>query len=139
MNEALANTETPAGAKAGKAQSARVDFCGVGRIQELGAVAAGLRTTTTKKTKRGEREEKDYVIEAALKVLKVLEVLEGRSFEPASLKTVMERTGFNHDFCRRALLTLKAAGFAKQTFDGWIVGHKPLRIASNLLEKGRFK
>jgi len=84
------------------------------------------------KAKRGERDEKDYVMETPLKTLKVLEALEGRAFEPATINRVAQRTGFTQSFCRSALLTLKQAGYAQRTFDGWIVGPKLARFASRI-------
>ena len=82
--------------------------------------------------KRGEREEKEYVMQTPLKVLKVLEALEGRAFEPATINRVAQRTGFSQSFCRAALLTLKEAGYAKRTFEGFIVGPKLARFASRI-------
>lgn len=90
---------------------------------------------TTKKqstAKRRERDEASYVIDTPLKVLKVLEALEGRAFEPSTITRVQQRTGFTQNFCRRALLTLKQAGYAKQTYDGWIVGPKLVRFAGRI-------
>jgi len=98
-----------------------------------------MKTTTPPKPKRGERDEKDYAMETPLKVLKVLEALEGRAFEPATINRVVQRTGFTQSFCRSALITLKQAGYAKQTFDGYIVGPKIIRFANSLLEKGQLK
>lgn len=82
--------------------------------------------------KRAPRSEADYVIETPLKVLKVLEALEGRAFEPASIKRIAERASLSQDFSRRALLTLKQAGYAKQTLDGWIIGPKLVRFAGRI-------
>ena len=91
-----------------------------------------MKTKTPPKPKRGERDEADYVMETPLKVLKVLEALEGRAFEPASINRVVQRTGFTQSFCRSALITLKQAGYAKRTFDGWIVGPKLAQFASRI-------
>jgi hypothetical protein len=134
MSEALANTNNSGGAEDRQPRSAGVDFCGVGRIQSRGIVTEGLRTSTAKsgKGKRGEREEKDYIMQTPLKVLKVLEALEGRAFEPASINRVAQRTGFTQSFCRAALLTLKEAGYAKRTFDGWIIGPKLALFANRI-------
>jgi len=88
--------------------------------------------TSPPKPKRGERDEKDYVMETPQKVLKVLEALEGRAFEPATINRVVQRTGFTQSFCRSALITLKQAGYAKQTFDGYIIGPKLARFAGRI-------
>jgi hypothetical protein len=140
MNEALANANNPSGAGFGKdaRRSARLDGRRVGEVHAMGPVAEGLRPSegkegkAAKRARRGERDEKEYVIDVPLRVFKVLEALEGRNFEPASIKRITQRTGFSADFCRRALLTLKAAGYAKQTLDGWIVGPKLVRFASQI-------
>ena len=77
--------------------------------------------------KRSPRGEEEYVLDTGLRLLKVLEALEGTNFEPATIKRVEERTKFPYDFCRRALLTLKRAGFATQNERGlWAVGPKLL-------------
>ena len=101
MNEALANTESRAGA-------------------------------TAKRKKRGERAEQEYVMQTPLKVFKVLEVLEGASFKPTNINDVAKATGYPQSFCRNALLTLKEAGYAKRTLDGWIIGPKLARFASGI-------
>ena len=60
--------------------------------------------------------------------MKVFEALEGRSFEPVTIARVEQRTGFTRDFCMRALRTLKVAGYAKETLDGWVLGPRPKRF-----------
>lgn len=69
-------------------------------------------------TKRS-RSNESYVIEAALKVLQVLEHLQGQQYAPVSVAEMAARSGFNYDFCRRALRTLFAAGWAVETERGW--------------------
>jgi DNA-binding IclR family transcriptional regulator len=81
---------------------------------------------------RQDREDKDYAIDAVAKALKVFEALEGRSFEPVNIARVAQRTGFGRDFCFRALKTLKVAGYAKETLDGWILGPKAEALAKRL-------
>ncbi len=60
------------------------------------------------------REQDTYVIDAVLRAAKVLEALAGTNFEPVSIQRVEQRTGFSYDFCRRALITWKRAGFATE-------------------------
>ena len=111
-------------------------------MDRVGVVAEGLRTGEAggkqprgkPRAKRGEREDKEYVMQTPQKVLKVLEALEGRAFEPATINRVVQRTGFTQSFCRSALLTLKEAGYAKRTFDGWIVGPKLVRFANRITD-----
>jgi DNA-binding IclR family transcriptional regulator len=79
---------------------------------------------------RGQKSDEDYAIDAGIRLLKVLEALEGTRFEPVSIQRVQQRTGFSYDFCMRALRTLKVAGFAAQTPDGWTVGPKLLLFST---------
>jgi DNA-binding IclR family transcriptional regulator len=75
------------------------------------------------------RNDRDYAIDAGLRMIKVLEALEGTNFEPVSIKRVMERTNFKYDFCFRALRTLKLAGWATESPDGWQVGPRLLKFS----------
>lgn len=76
------------------------------------------------------RKDEDYEIESGTKVLAVLEALEGRGFEPVSVATVMERTGFNRDQTDRALKTLRLRGMAAQIADKrWTIGRRFVRMA----------
>jgi DNA-binding IclR family transcriptional regulator len=75
------------------------------------------------------RTDQDYAIDAGLRMIKVLEALEGTNFEPVPIKRVMERTGFKYDFCFRALRTLKVAGWATESPDGWQVGPRLLKFS----------
>lgn len=84
--------------------------------------------------KRSARRDEDYAIDAGLRVLKVLEALEGKSFEPVSIQRIQQRTGFSYDFCMRAMRTLKVAGWATQTPQGWTVGPKVMRFGTNFNE-----
>lgn len=134
MNEALANADNPKGADIGKdaRRPARLDRRTVGTVHGVGTITEGLRPGPEARKKRGEREESDYVMQTPLKVLKVLEALEGRAFEPATINRVAQRTGFSQNFVRNALLTLKEAGYAKRTYEGFIVGPKLARFASRI-------
>jgi hypothetical protein len=150
---ALANKKdsTRANFGADSRRPRRVDFCGVGRIRGLGIIARGLSASEKvgsieiknevrtgsgsdriKGSQRGDRADKDYLIEAVAKALKVFEALEGRNFEPVSVARVAQRTGFGRDFCFRALKTLKLAGYAKETLDGWILGPKAEALSRKL-------
>lgn len=80
---------------------------------------------------REQREQGTYVIDAGLRMLKVLEALRGTNFEPVTIKRVEQRTGYSYDFCRRALITLKLAGFATESKEGWQVGTKLMQFAAN--------
>lgn len=128
---ALANKDTSTGAENDERGSAAVDFCRVDRGPHLGIEPEGLRAAAKTKTRK-DREDKDYVIDALAKGLKVFEALEGRNFEPVNIARVAQRTGFDRDFCRRALKTLKIAGYAKETLDGWTLGPKAEALSRKL-------
>lgn len=85
---------------------------------------------------RGTRDESQYALDTGLRMLKVLEALEGTNFEAVSIERVQQRcgAGFTYDFCRRALITLKLAGFAAQTGSKWTVGPKLIRFGTNFNE-----
>ncbi|HEX8500768.1 MAG TPA: hypothetical protein VF659_09265 [Pyrinomonadaceae bacterium] len=82
-------------------------------------------------TVRGTRDESQYALDTGLRLLKVLEALEGTNFEPISIERVQQRTGFSYDFCRRALITLKLAGFAAEQNRKWMPGPKIVRFGTN--------
>jgi DNA-binding IclR family transcriptional regulator len=84
--------------------------------------------------KRQQRSQSTYIIDAGLRMLKVLEALRGTNFEPVTIQRVTQRTGYSYDFCRRALITLKQAGFATESPDGWQVGPKLMQFAANFNE-----
>jgi len=84
--------------------------------------------------RRQGRSQSTYIIEAGLRMLKVLEALRGTNFEPVNIKRVEQRTGYSYEFCRRALITLKAAGFATESSGGWQVGTKLMQFATNFNE-----
>jgi DNA-binding IclR family transcriptional regulator len=85
-----------------------------------------------KDSTRQDRDEASYVLDVGLKIMKVFEALEGRAFEPISIRRVSQRTGFKENACRRYLITLKKAGWARQTLDGWIVGPKAEALIKKL-------
>lgn len=74
---------------------------------------------TTELTARTRRTDEDYTIDALAKGLKVVAALEGTRFEIVSVERIRQRTGFNYDFCMRALRTLKAEGIAEQIGKEW--------------------
>jgi DNA-binding IclR family transcriptional regulator len=63
-----------------------------------------------------------------------LEALEGTNFEPVTIQRVEQRTHYPYDFCRRALITLKLAGFAAEVRGKWTVGPKLMRFGTNFNE-----
>lgn len=76
-----------------------------------------------------------YTIGALAKGLKVLEALEGRSFEAVSLDRVTSRAGLPKSYCFRALRTLAAAGYAKQTVDGdWQLTGRLARFSDQVFD-----
>ena len=83
---------------------------------------------------RGVRDESQYAIDSGLRLLKVLEALEGTKYEAVSIERVQQRTGFSYDFCRRALITLKLAGFAAEQNRLWMPGPKIIRFGTNFNE-----
>lgn len=81
------------------------------------------------------RDPKAYANESVIHTIKILEALEGTSFEPVSLKTIMNRTGLEYDKCRRVLLTLQLLNWTQQTEKKeWTLGTKILRFASRYNE-----
>lgn len=150
MSNDLANEANSTGAEDGEQGPARLDFCRTERSPRLGVESERLSAVTprggsptvregSKGSQRQDRDDASYVIDAVAKALKVFEALEGRSFEPVSVARVAQRTGFGRDFCFRALKTLKVAGYAKETLDGWILGPKAealsRRLSSSLLSQ----
>lgn len=129
---AHANDSRTTGERADARRPASLDFCRVDAVSRVGVSTEGLRPAAADKPAQKERDEASYVIEAGLKMLKVLEALEGRSYEPVSIQRVAQRTGFSRDICRRSLITLKRAGWAKQTVDGWMLGAKAENLARRL-------
>ncbi len=85
---------------------------------------------------RTPRDESQYALDTGLRLLKVLEALEGTNFEPVSIERVRQRCGpdFTYDFCRRALITLKLAGFAAEVRGQWTMGPKIVRFGTNFNE-----
>jgi DNA-binding IclR family transcriptional regulator len=86
-------------------------------------------STESRRLGRAKRTDEAYVIDAGIRLLKVMEALEGTNFEPVTIQRVQQRTGYTYDFCRRALFTLKRAGYAAQTERGWQVGPRLLRFS----------
>ena len=79
---------------------------------------------------RKTRTDEDYEIEALSKGLQILESLEGVSFEPVSLKKIIERTGLSRDVVDRTLKTLRLRGYAVQNSSGeWTIGKRLIRFA----------
>ncbi len=81
------------------------------------------------KQPRRRRPDSEYEIESLTKGLLVLEALVGVNFEPVSVLTIMERTGFNRDLVDRSLKTLRMKGYAVQTKQGWTLGTRLLKLS----------
>ena len=79
---------------------------------------------------RTRRSDEDYEIEALSKGLIILEALEGVRWEPVSVGTVIERTGFTRDTVDRTLRTLRLRGYAVQINGRWTVGKRFSRLAT---------
>lgn len=80
---------------------------------------------------RQQRDERDYELDTLAKGLRVLGALEGSNFEHVTTQRVADRTGYTYDFCRRALITLKLAGFAAEVRGKWTLGPKITRLGTN--------
>jgi hypothetical protein len=147
MNEPLANSKTSTGAGNGEREPARVDTGREGSGPRLGAEPEGLRpraegqaearaSARAQKAPRGERDEASYVIDVGLRILKMLECMEGRNFEPVTFKRAMQRSGFDRNFVRSAMITLKKAGWVKEVISGrereFILGPKAENLAKRL-------
>lgn len=74
----------------------------------------------------------DYEIESLSKAINVLEALEGIRWEPVSVTTIMERTGFGRDFVDRTLKTLRLRGYAICEKGKWTAGRRFVRVAKSL-------
>lgn len=84
---------------------------------------------------REKRPDEAYEIESLTKGLIVLEALEGTVFEPVSVQTVIDRTGFSRDVCDRSLKTLRMKGYAMQTPTGqWTFGKRILKLSTRYSE-----
>ena len=71
------------------------------------------------------RDKAQYENQNLAKGLKVLEALE---IEPLPMQRMIERTGFDYDFVRRALITLEISNYARQLEDGkWQLAGKGLK------------
>src|SRR4051812_27356311 len=132
MNGPLAHNTDPQSTEAVASRSEAMDRGGLESVRRVGEATKGLRTSD----KRKERAETDYVYDTGVIVLKVLEALQGRSFEPVDIARVAQRTGLDRDKCRRALLTLKHARWAKQVLDGrralWVLGPKAYALGGQV-------
>lgn len=80
------------------------------------------------------RTDEDYVIAALKKGLAVMEALKGQTYEPVSVREVAKRTKFDYDFCRRALKTLKVAGWAIEDDNGWRLSVKAMQFSDKFLD-----
>lgn len=78
------------------------------------------------------RTDADYEIESLTKGLIVLEALEGTRWEPVTVPTIMERTGFTRDLVDRTLKTLRLKGYAVCEKGKWTAGRRLIRFAANI-------
>jgi hypothetical protein len=131
-NASLAHNTDPEGTEAVASRSEAMDRGGLESVRRVGESTEGLRTSD----KRKERAETDYVYDTGVIVLKVLGALQGRTCEPVNIARVAQRTGLDRDKCRRGLLTLKHAGWAKQVLDGrralWVLGPRAYALAGQV-------
>jgi len=70
-------------------------------------------------------------IESALGVLVVLEALKDHAVQPIKAATVAQKANRTDDFTRRALITLKEAGWAVETERGWLLSVKAGQFSEN--------
>jgi DNA-binding IclR family transcriptional regulator len=82
------------------------------------------------------RTDADYEIEALTKGIKVIEALKGIRWEPVTVPTIMERTGFNRDLCDRTLKTLRLHGYATCEKGKWTAGKRLISIAGSIYQSG---
>lgn len=87
---------------------------------------------TTTNDMAGKRDDASYEIESLSKGLAVLEALEGTRWEPVTVATIMERTGFNRDLVDRTLKTLRLRGYAICEKGKWTVGKRAVRVAISM-------
>lgn len=72
-------------------------------------------------------------IEAALGVLEVLDALKDHTVNPIKASALNRKIAGADDFTRRALITLKAAGWAVETERGWLLSVKAGQFSENYL------
>lgn len=81
-------------------------------------------------TMKNKRTDESKEIESLSKGLMVLEAMEGKSFEPVTVKKIIERTGLSRNIVDRVLITLKLRGYAIQDDSGkWTIGKRFIRFA----------
>ena len=73
-------------------------------------------------------------IEAALGVLDVLDALKDHALAPIRAADLASKSGRSDDFTRRALVTLKVAGWAVETERGWLLSVKAGQFSEHYLE-----
>lgn len=79
---------------------------------------------------RNRRPDEAYEIAALTKGLAVLEALEGTSFEPVSVKRIINRCQLPRDVVERSLKTYRLRGWADQNDRGdWMIGQRFVRMA----------
>lgn len=83
---------------------------------------------------KAERADEEYLIASLKKGLAVLEALKGQTYEAVTVREISRRTKFDYDFCRRALKTLKLAGWAIEDDNGWRLSVKAGQFSDGFLE-----
>ena len=102
-------------------------------MQAIGNIIESVLTPDAAQEQPATRTDDDYVITALKKGLAVLEALKGQAYEPVSIKEIQRRTKFDYDFCRRALRTLKVAGWAIEDDRGWRLSVKAMQFSDEFL------
>lgn len=74
------------------------------------------------------RDDAQYEIQSLSQGLIVLEALEGTRWEPVTVPTIMERTGFTRDLVDRTLKTLRLRGYAICEKGKWTAGKRFARL-----------
>lgn len=110
-----------------------MDCCGLARIRRLGALAARIRTSAKESGSQAVKEgcvstkvrpDSDYVSERLRDGLTVLEALLDAPTRGYTVPDLMRKTDLAYDFVRRALITLKVKGYARQFLGAWKPGDK---------------
>lgn len=80
------------------------------------------------------RDDAQYEIESLTKGIKVIEALRGIRWEPVTVQTVMDRTGYPRDVTDRTLKTLRLHGYAVCEKGKWTAGKRLISIAASLTQ-----
>lgn len=75
-----------------------------------------------------------YEIESLSKGIKVIEALRGIRWEPVTVATIIERTGYPRDLVDRTLKTLRLHGYAICEKGKWTAGKRLIGVAASLTQ-----